>query len=192
MTVAINRLMFVVTMSVVLAASLVATAPLVRAGVTVGGPFVLTSHSGERVSDKDLRGMPFAIFFGYTNCPDVCPTSLSDMSETIESLGKRADGMRYFFVSVDPERDTPAHLSDYLSSFDPRITGLVGTPRDIAQIAKSYRVYYQKVPMEGGDYAVNHTATTYLMGRDGQLADVVSYQEDPSARLVKFRRLIEK
>ncbi len=157
----------------------------------IGGPFDLIATDGSRTTNEDFLGKPFAIFFGYTNCPDVCPTSLIDMSDTIAALGDRADEMRYAFVSVDPKRDTPEYLGDYLSSFDTRIIGLTGSAEAIADVAKAYRVYYEEVPSSSGDYSVNHTATTYLMGADGRLRATVSYQEDPTKRLAKFQRVLD-
>jgi len=155
----------------------------------VGGPFKLKTHDGGELSDKDLRGKPFAIFFGFTHCPEVCPTSMLALGELMQRLGPAADKMRYLFVTVDPERDTAAHLSDYLSNFDRRLIGLVGTPEEINAIAKAYRVYYEKVPTSG-DYTINHTATVYLMNADGKLAGTLAYGEDMDVSLQKLKRLI--
>jgi len=157
--------------------------------VKIGGPFTLTTHTGERLSAKDLKGKPFAIFFGFTFCPEVCPTTLLELTQAIEQLGAEADKMRFLFVSVDHERDTPDHLKTYISNFDKRIVGLTGTAEEIAAIAKAYRVYFKKVPTEGS-YTIDHTATTYLMGRKGQMVSTLAYQEKPETRLAKLRGLI--
>jgi len=155
----------------------------------VGGPFRLTTHKGGLLSDADLKGAPFAIFFGFTHCPEVCPTALLEMTQTIAALGPDADKMRYLFVSVDPARDTRELLEVYMSNFDSRIIGLTGPQADIDAIVKAYRVVVEKVPTSGG-YTINHTALTYLMGRDGRYFGVLGYQEPPDKRLEKLRRLI--
>ena len=154
----------------------------------IGGPFTLTTHDGNKLSSADLKGTPFALFFGFTFCPDVCPTTLLDLSNVLKQLGADADRMRYFFVSVDTERDTPAHLKTYLSNFDQRIMGLTGTAEEIAALAKSYRAYYEKVPTKDG-FTYNHTALIYLMGRDGRFVGTIAYQENESTQLDKLRRL---
>jgi protein SCO1/2 len=155
----------------------------------IGGPFELTTHEGKRLSSTELTGTPFAVFFGFTHCPDVCPTTMLELSNVLKELGPDADHMRYYFISVDPERDTPEHLKLYLSNFDPRITGLVGTPAEIAAVAKAYRAFYEKVPTKDG-FTFNHTALVYLMGRDGRLAGTINYQESADVQLKKLRRLI--
>jgi protein SCO1/2 len=158
---------------------------------SIGGPFELTTHDGKRLSSTELRGTPFALFFGFTHCPDVCPTTMLELSNAIKALGPDADRMRFFFVSVDPERDAPEQLKVYLSNFDARIIGLVGTPTEIAAVAKAYRAIYEKVPTKDG-FTYNHTALVYLMGPDGRLAGTLNYQESEDARLKKLRRLLEK
>jgi protein SCO1 len=155
----------------------------------IGGPFELTTHDGKRLSSTELKGTPFALFFGFTHCPDVCPTTMLELSNAIKALGPDADRMRFFFVSVDTERDTPEQLKVYLSNFDARITGLVGTPAEIAAVAKAYRAIYEKVPTKDG-FTYNHTALVYLMGPDGRLAGTINYQESVDAQLKKLRRLL--
>ena len=155
----------------------------------IGGPFELTTQEGRRLSSAELAGTPFALFFGFTHCPDVCPTTMLELSNAIKALGPDADRMRFFFVSVDPERDTPEQLKLYLSNFDPRIMGLVGTPEEIAAVAKAYRAIYEKVPTKDG-FTYNHTALVYLMGRDGRLSGTINYQESADTQLKKLRRLI--
>jgi protein SCO1 len=155
----------------------------------IGGPFELTTHDGKRLSSAELKGTPFALFFGFTHCPDVCPTTMLELSNAIKALGPDADRMRFFFVSVDIERDTPERLKVYLSNFDARITGLVGTPAEIAAVAKAYRAIYEKVPTKDG-FTYNHTALVYLMGPDGRLAGTINYQESADAQVKKLRRLL--
>ena len=156
---------------------------------SIGGPFTLTSDEGKQLSNEDLKGMPFAIYFGFTYCPDVCPTTLVELTETIEALGPDADKLQFLFVTVDPERDTPEQLNDYLSSFDQRFTGLTGTPEEIAKAAKVYRVYYERIEQDD-DYTMNHSALIYLMDKNGKFNDVLSYGAGADERLQKIRKLI--
>ena len=130
---------------------------------SIGGPFTLVDDNGEQVTDKTLAGKPYAIYFGYTYCPEVCPTTLFDLSRWIKKLGPDADKLNYVFVTVDPDRDTPKLMHAYLSSFDKRIRGYTGTPAQIAQIAREYRVYYKKVPSSDGSYTMDHSSMIYLM-----------------------------
>jgi protein SCO1/2 len=134
----------------------------------VGGPFRLTDQNGRTVTDADFKGKPFLVFFGFTHCPDVCPTALFDMSEAFRRLGPDAEKMSALFISVDPERDTPEKLKDYLQSFHPRISALTGTQAEIDAVAKAYKAYAKKVPLDGGEYTMDHTAIVYLMDREGR------------------------
>jgi protein SCO1 len=134
----------------------------------IGGPFRLVDQTGKPFTDQDLRGKSFLVFFGFTHCPDVCPTTLFEISEVMRKLGTDADRTAALFITVDPERDTPEALKDYLSSFDSHVRGLTGDPAALAAVAKAYRVYYKKVPLEGGDYTMDHTAIVYLMDKDGR------------------------
>ncbi|KRB29688.1 hypothetical protein ASE05_30970 [Mesorhizobium sp. Root172] len=149
-----------------------------------------TVQTGETLSDTDLRGKPFAVVLGFTRCPEVCPTTLWEMSEAFKSLGSHADRLRMLFISVDPTRDTPEFLARYLQSFDRHITGLTGTEAEIAAVAKEYRIYYQKVPTDDGDYTMTHTASIFLMDAEGQFTGTISYGESMTMRLQKLRRLI--
>jgi protein SCO1 len=134
----------------------------------IGGPFNLIDQNGQPFSDKDLKGKSFLVFFGFTHCPDVCPTTLFEISEVLRNLGPEADHTAALFISVDPERDTPEAMRDYLASFDPHIRGLTGDAAALAAVAKAYRVYYKKVSLEGGDYTMDHTAIVYLMDKEGR------------------------
>jgi protein SCO1/2 len=157
----------------------------------IGGSFELTSQNGERLSSNDLLGRPFAVFFGYTMCPDICPTTLMELSTVVKDLGSAADEMRFLFISIDPERDTPEHLKQYLSNFDPRILGLTGTPAEIAAVAAAYRAYYTKVPTSS-DYTMDHSTLMYLMDRRGKFSDLIKYQEAHDSQVQKFRQLVSK
>jgi protein SCO1 len=168
------------------AARISATLPL---SARIGGPFELTTHEGKRLSSPELEGKPFAVFFGFTHCPDVCPATLLELTNLIERLGPDADRMRFLFVTVDPERDTPELLKLYLSNFDPRIVGLTGTPAEIASVAKAYGAIYQKVATKNG-YTYNHTVEVYLMGRDARRVSTLNSKEPEDVQLKKLRRLI--
>ncbi len=140
----------------------------------IGGPISLTDQNGQPFSDRDLKGKPFLVFFGFTHCPDVCPTTLFEISEVLRNLGPEADHAAALFISVDPERDTPAAMKDYLANFDPHIRGLTGDAAALNAVAKAYRVYYKKVPLEGGDYTMDHTAIVYLMDKAGRFVAPVN------------------
>ena len=135
---------------------------------SIGGSFRLTDQNGRTVTDADFKGKPFLVFFGFTHCPDVCPTALFDMSEAFRRLGPDAEKMSALFISVDPERDTPGKLKDYLQSFHPRISALTGTQAEIDAVTKAYKAYAKKVPLDGGEYTMDHTAIVYLMDREGR------------------------
>ena len=157
--------------------------------VPIGGPFRLTSHEGKTFTDQDLKGKPFAVFFGFTHCPEVCPTTLYDLTQDLEALGKDADKMRVAFITVDPAQDTPELMKTYLASFDPRIVGLTGTEEEIAAVAKAYKIYYRKVPTESG-YTMDHTATILLMDSRGEFYGTSNFQESEAVRREKLRQLI--
>lgn len=147
--------------------------------VNIGGPFRLTDQNGATRTDQDYRGKYMLVFFGYTYCPDVCPTTLAVMKSALDMMGSRADRVVPLFITVDPKRDTPEKLKSYLSSFGPRFIGLTGDDRAIAQVAKEYKVYYQVHPAQnGGDYTVDHSGVVYLM--DGSGAFVANYSLDNS------------
>jgi protein SCO1 len=156
---------------------------------SIGGPFTLVDDTGATVTEKTLAGKPYAMYFGYTFCPDVCPTTLLDLSRWIEKLGPDADKLNYVFVTVDPERDTVQSMHAYLSSFDKHIRGYTGTPAEIAQIAKAYRVYYKKVPTDDGSYTMDHSAMIYLMAPDNKFVTVIPYQEDDASATGKLKNL---
>jgi len=156
----------------------------------IGGPFQLTDQNGKAVTDKSLKGKPTLIFFGYTHCPDVCPTSLFEISEVLRAMGRDADKVNAIFISVDPERDTPAAMKDYLSSFDPHLEGLSGDPAETAKVITSYRVYAKKVPTKDGDYTMDHTALIYLMDRDGRFVSPFNLKRTPEEAAADLRRYL--
>jgi protein SCO1/2 len=154
----------------------------------VGGPFHLEDQTGKPVSDRDMKGRPFLVFFGFTHCPDICPTTLFDISEVMRHLGKDADRTGALFITVDPDRDTPAMLKDYLSNFDPHLRGLTGDPAAVNQAIKAYRVYAKKIPLEGGDYTMDHTAVVYLMDKDGNFVAPFNLKRTPDDAAAELRR----
>lgn len=162
-----------------------ATAP-----AAIGGPFALSDTDGARVTDAALKGRPTLIFFGFTHCPDVCPTSLFEISEVLRAMGADADKVNAYFVSVDPQRDTPAAMKDYLSSFDPHLKGLTGTPEEVARVIAGYRVYARKVPLKDGDYTMDHTALVYLMDRDGRFVAPFNLKRTPQEAAADLRRYL--
>lgn len=158
--------------------------------VPVGGPFRLTSHEGKPFTDADLKGKPFVVFFGFTHCPEVCPTTLYDLTQDLESLGSDSDKLRVAFITVDPAQDTPELMKTYLSSFDPRIVGLTGTDEQIAAVAKEYKIYYRKVPTDSG-YTMDHSAQIFLMDSKGDFYATSSFQESADTRRAKLKQLIK-
>lgn len=159
--------------------------------IDIGGPIDLVDQDGRRFTNADIGGKPFAVFFGFTHCPNVCPTTLSDLTLGLEQLGPLSDKIRVLFVTVDPERDTPQAMKDYLSAFDPRITGLSGSPEAIARVAKAYKVFYEKAPTEGGDYTMNHTASVLLMDGKGEFVGTLAFEEERTSQVAKLKRLAE-
>lgn len=135
----------------------------------IGGPFELTDQDGRRVSDKQFRGKLMLVYFGYTFCPDICPTTMLDVSQAMEHLGKDADQVQPVFITVDPERDTPAELKKFLANFDPRAVALTGTTAEIQAAAKAYRIYYARAKGSSErDYLMDHMSIVYLMDRQGK------------------------
>ena len=162
----------------------------VTAPAAIGGPFQLTDQAGQTVTDQNLKGRPTLIFFGFTHCPDVCPTSLFEISEVLKAMGSDADRVNAYFVSVDPERDTAAAMKDYLSSFDPRLKGLTGDPQAVAKVLSAYRVYARKVPLKDGDYTMDHTALIYLMDREGQFVAPFNLKRTPEEAATDLKRYL--
>lgn len=146
----------------------------------VGGPFELTSMDGTRVSNRQFEGAPMLVFFGFTHCPDICPTKMMELSEIFRAAGEKAGKTRAVFITVDPARDTPELLKSYLSSFDPRIVGLTGTQAEIDAAVKAYRAYYKRVPTSSGDYTMDHTAIVYLMDKRGQFVGTFNVERPPA------------
>nr|WP_303682872.1 SCO family protein [Brevundimonas naejangsanensis] len=159
----------------------------------VGGPFTLTNQDGQVVDEKILEGKWSLVFFGFTYCPDYCPTTLGVLNAVQERMGDKAKDLQIVFISIDPERDTPQMLKDYLSSdgFPDGVIGLTGTPEQVAQVAKEYRAFYQKVG-EGEGYTMNHGLTVYLMGPDGKFRSAVAHDLGPGRTVTLIENAMEK
>jgi len=157
----------------------------------IGGPFTLTDHNGKQVTEKDFHGKNMLVFFGYTFCPDVCPTTLTDISEAMEKLGDDANKVTPVFITIDPARDTPEYLKEYVEHFDPRMVALTGTPEQITAVAKAYRVYFAKAAQEKGadadDYLMDHSSVSYLMGPDGAFKIHFSHGTKPDILAQRIR-----
>ena len=162
-----------------------ATAP-----AAIGGSFRLTDQAGQTVTEKNLIGRPSIIFFGFTHCPDVCPTALFEMSEVLRAMGPDAGKLNAYFVSVDPERDTSVVMKDYISSFDPHLKGLTGTPNEIAKMISAYRVYAKKIPLKDGDYTMDHTALIYLMDKNGNFIRPFNLKRTPEEAATDLKRYL--
>lgn len=156
----------------------------------IGGPFRLVAHTGAVLDSRDLSGKPLIVFFGFTHCPDVCPTALATLSQDLRDLGPDADRLQAVFVTVDPERDTWEALAQYMRAFDPRILALTGTPEEIKAVTKDYKVFSEKVPTASGDYTMNHTASVFLMDREGRLKSTIAQGESREAAMMKLRLLL--
>lgn len=158
----------------------------------VGGPFRLAAHDGRMISSEDLKGKPFALFFGFTHCPDICPTSMLEITNDLNALGASTKDFRVYFITVDPARDTAELLREYTASFDARIIGMV--PKDeaeLANVARAYRAIYRKVDTPSG-YTMDHTASIYLMDGKGAFFGTLDSRETPQTRQAKLKRLLER
>jgi len=163
--------------------------------VQIGGPFELTDHLGNPVTDSSYQGRYTLVFFGFTFCPDVCPTTLSTISAALDMLGDDVKRVRPLFITVDPERDTPEYLREYLVHFHPGIVGLTGTPEQIKSVAKAYGVYYAKSLQEGDDpedYLVDHTSLTFFMDEDGEYAAHFSHSTQAKAMADKMKKILSE
>lgn len=158
----------------------------------IGGPFALLDQKRRPFTEKELEGKPTALFFGYTFCPDVCPTTLLEATTWMKELGAESDRLRIVFVSVDPDRDTPEKLDPYMASFDDRFVGLSGSREETDRIVKAYRVFARKVEGAGGDYTMDHTAAVYLLDAQARFVGVINFQEPTDKAMVKIRQLLAK
>lgn len=156
----------------------------------VGGPFSLVSHKGERIDNQSLAGRPYVVFFGFTHCPEICPTTLFELTDLMAELGPDADEFDVLFITVDPERDTKELLDSYMTSFDSRITALRGSAEETETALEAFSAYAAKVPLEGGNYTMDHTAGVFLIRGDGSFGGILDMHEPRGTRLEKLRRLV--
>ncbi|MCB1493745.1 MAG: SCO family protein [Rhodobiaceae bacterium] len=160
-------------------------------GTSLGAPFTLTAMTGEPYHWGPDSGKPHAIYFGFTFCPDVCPTTLFELTNWLDKLGPDGDKIQALFITVDPERDTADKLANYLGAFDKRILGLTGTQAEIEKVAADFRIYHKKVPLEDGDYTMDHTASILLFKADGTFFGTIAYGENEDNAVAKLKRLAE-
>ena len=146
----------------------------------IGGPLTLVSHEGRSVTERDFLGAPFLVFFGFTHCPEICPTKLFEISEVLRAAGEKGGKLKALFITVDPERDTPEVLKSYLASFDERIMGLTGPQEAVDQTVRAYKAFARKVPTKGGDYTMDHTALVYRMDSKGRFVGSFNLARPPS------------
>jgi protein SCO1/2 len=158
----------------------------------VGGPFALVDQAGRPRTEKDFQGKLLLVYFGFTFCPDLCPTDLQAIGLALDRLGEAGESVQPLFITVDPERDTPAHLADYVPFFHPRLIGLSGDPAAIRQVARAYKVFYAKTPRtDGSDYTVDHSGYVYLMDRAGQYLGFFPPGTPPDRMVDVIRPLVE-
>jgi len=156
----------------------------------IGGSFRLVDQNGKTVTDADLKGKWSLVYFGYTHCPDACPTALNDIAIALDQLGPKREAVRSVFITVDPERDTPEVLKAYVTSFDAAILALSGSPEEIARAAKAYRVYYAKHPEPGGDYSMDHSSVIYVMDPEGRFTASFTHQSTPEEIAERLKKLL--
>ena len=157
--------------------------------LALGAPFVLTDSQGRKFDSRSLNGKPHVMFFGFTHCPDVCPNTLARLAKLRKQLGKGDDAFQILFVSVDPERDTPAELGKYIKLFDTPVTALTGTPQQIADVTRSFGIYAKKAPTEGGGYTMDHSAQVLLFDADGDFRGTIAFDETDEPALQKLRNI---
>ncbi|GLS28822.1 protein SCO1/2 [Mesorhizobium albiziae] len=158
-------------------------------GEPYGAAFSLVDQKGAEITEAAFRDQPTAVFFGFTHCPEICPTTLFELDGLLKKLGDEGKNIRVYFVTVDPERDTPEVLDAYVSNVSDRITGITGSPEKIAAMTKSFGIYSKKVPLDGGDYTMDHTASVLLLSNGGDFAGTIAYEENPDTALAKLKRL---
>jgi protein SCO1/2 len=162
------------------------------AGEPYGAPFTLVDQKGAEITEAAFRGQPSAVFFGFTHCPEVCPTTLFEMDGWLKKLGDEGKDIRAYFVTIDPERDRPEIMGAYVGNVSDRITGITGDPEKIAAMAKSFGIYARKVDLEGGDYTMDHTASILLLDGSGDFAGTIAYGESADAAISKLKRLADE
>lgn len=188
-TVSIALLMLAVLVVAGVAGFYLNRAPEKAAGKPFGVPFELVATDGQPITEKAFQGHPSAVFFGFTHCPEVCPTTLFELDGWLKQLGPEGDKIRAFLVTVDPERDTVDVMRSYVTNVSQRITGITGTPEQMNAMLKGYSVFHRKVPLEGADYTMDHTASIYLLDSTGDFFGTIAYGENPETAVAKLKRL---
>lgn len=163
-----------------------------NSGAAYGAPFTLTDQNGQPITETAFRGQPTAVFFGFTHCPEICPTTLFELDGWLKQLGPDGEKIRAYFVTVDPERDTPEIMKQYVGNVSQRIVGISGEPEKVMAMAKSFGIYSKKVPLEGGDYTMDHTASVLLLDPKGDFSGTIAWGENPDNAITKLKRLAEK
>ena len=162
-----------------------------RIPVAFGTAFNLTDDTGKPITEQAFQGHPSLIFFGFTRCPEVCPTTLYEMAGWFDTVGEEGKPLKAFFFSVDPERDTPELMHNYAAAFTDRIVGITGDPAEVQKVMKSWRIFARKVPTEGGDYTMDHTASVLMLDSRGNFKGTISYGEAADSAIAKIRELLK-
>jgi protein SCO1/2 len=165
--------------------------PPIAEALQFGEPFALVTHTGDAITSDDLLGHPSLMFFGFTFCPDVCPTALAEVSGWLQELGSESEDLAVYFVTVDPERDQPAPLGEYLSVFDPKIVGITGSVDDVHAMLDGYHVFYERYEAEGVGYLMDHYSSFYLLDASGDFVGAIAYNELREDALARIRRLVD-
>nr|WP_244627896.1 SCO family protein [Lentilitoribacter sp. Alg239-R112] len=161
------------------------------ANTKIGKPFDLIDHNGNAITEAVLSGKPSAVFFGFTHCPEVCPTTLYELSGWLDALGEDGKDINSFFITVDPERDSPEVMKSYVENFTDRIIGITGNPDEIFKLAKSWHVYWKRVPLDDGDYTLDHTASIFLVDAKGNFKSTIAFRENGETAMQKLRNLVK-
>jgi protein SCO1/2 len=160
------------------------------AGTALGAPFELIDHTGAPITEAAFEGRPSLLFFGFTHCPEICPTTVYDMETWLDDLGAGPDEIGAFFVTIDPERDTPAFLADYLTPQSDRILGITGAPEDVREMARSWRVYFQRRDLGDGDYTMDHYTSVYVLNTEGEVVDLIPFQAPSEEAIAKIAAVL--
>ncbi|MCI5078229.1 SCO family protein [Oricola sp.] len=162
-------------------------------GTRLGAPFELIDHNGNPITEAAFAGRPTLLYFGFTRCPEVCPTTLYEMAGWFEALGEQGEALQAFFITVDPERDTPEIMKGYAEAFSDRVTGITGDPAEVEKLLAAWHVYYAKIydADDDTDYTMDHTASVFLLDRDGDFKGTISYGENTATAIEKLKRLAE-
>ena len=159
-------------------------------GTDLGAPFELVAHTGAPITETAFEGRPSLLFFGFTHCPEICPTTVYDMETWLTDLDVGPDEMGAFFVTIDPERDTPEFLADYLEPQSDRIIGITGEPEAVREMARSWKVYFQKRPLGEGEYTMDHYASIFVLNAEGQVVDLIGFGENPETAKAKIAAVL--